>query len=83
MAYRDEDLPRGGAYGSTLRAEPTMRIAEPPQTGAFGNFAGGLLVAVLLVLGLMVGIGTLRVHGDGDAPATAPGDGAISSVPGE
>lgn len=77
MAYRDDGLPQSGSYyGPTLRSEPELHLAELPARGAAGSLTGAVLVGVLLILGLIVGIGTLSVGGVGETPA-GPGDGAL------
>ncbi|SDI40027.1 hypothetical protein [Alloyangia pacifica] len=82
MAYRDTGLPNGGSYGPTLRSEPQMDLAEGRLAGGAGTLTGGLLMAVLVFLGFVVGIGTLRVGGVGESPATS-GSGAHGSVTGQ
>lgn len=85
MAYRDPGLPggnpRGGSFGSTLRSEPGLTLADPRHTENTGTLTGGLLIAVLMFLGLLVGVGTLRVGGVGESPATS-GRGAAGSASG-
>ena len=71
MAYENNDLHVTNPYASNLRADPELR--REATTGG-GRFAG-ILVAVLVALGLIVGISMFTTNSSIDtAPAaiTAP-----------
>ncbi len=81
MAYRDSGLHQNSPYGSDLRSETAMSLADTCPAESAGTLTGGLLIAVLMILGLVVGVGTLRVGGASESPA-APGSGAGGSASG-